>query len=370
MNRPLALIEGDLAIPKPRPFDGLPPPFGSRRRAARQATRDAARQTSQQMSQQAPLGTARPPRSSPFPPGVKHILFYKAPPQRVDSRFDTAMAEAKGYLDREAAKVRPRSSRSDHVLGASIFVGCGIALAWLLATCAMKDAEKSKPVLVAPTVLADARPLVDHPESVAKPTVADKPVEEVAAQKPAAPTTAEVAKAVPTIPAAADAPMVAQVTPLSSAQPRGSAQSAAASAAVPRQIDRAASLSYAVPKRAVRVIAGDSDTVKPAEKTTKRVKMARLSEAHVNERVALNRATRPAMQPAPSRQPEWAASASRSHDDALSDDASWLNWAAQQRRPSPTMRATAPVDNNWNEHMTQRRITDNPGAFHTDRGGQ
>ncbi len=189
--------------------------------------------------------------------------------------------------------------------------------------------------------------------------------------KPAAPTTAaRLRKQCQPILATAGASMVAQVTPLSSTQPKGSAQSAVASAALPRQIDRAASLSYAVPKQAVRVIAGDSDTVKLAGKTRKPVKMARLSEAHVNERVALNRATRPAMQPAPSRQPEWAASASRSHDDALSDDASWLNWAAQQRRPSPTLRATVPVDNNWNEHMTQRRITDNPGAFHTDRGGQ
>jgi hypothetical protein len=35
----------------------------------------------------------------------------------------------------------------------------------------------------------------------------------------------------------------------------------------------------------------------------------------------------------------------------------------------PTMRAAVPVpgDNCWNDHMTQRRITDDPAAFHVDR---
>jgi hypothetical protein len=41
MTRPLALIEGDLTIPLPRPFDGLPPPFGSHHRVLREAVQHA-----------------------------------------------------------------------------------------------------------------------------------------------------------------------------------------------------------------------------------------------------------------------------------------------------------------------------------------
>jgi len=40
-----------------------------------------------------------------------------------------------------------------------------------------------------------------------------------------------------------------------------------------------------------------------------------------------------------------------------------MNWAAQQHRPAPTMRASVPSDTSWNTRMTQRRITDNPDAF-------
>jgi len=73
MTRPLALIEGDLTIPLPRPFDGLPPPFGSRHRVLREAVQHAVNEI------------AKPAQATPFPAGVKHILFYKAPPQRVDT---------------------------------------------------------------------------------------------------------------------------------------------------------------------------------------------------------------------------------------------------------------------------------------------
>ena len=73
MTRPLALIEGDLTIPLPRPFDGLPPPFGFRRNVMREAV------------QQAVHPAAKPARASRFPPGVKHVLFYKAPPRRAQT---------------------------------------------------------------------------------------------------------------------------------------------------------------------------------------------------------------------------------------------------------------------------------------------
>jgi hypothetical protein len=41
-------------------------------------------------------------------------------------------------------------------------------------------------------------------------------------------------------------------------------------------------------------------------------------------------------------------------------------------RPDRAMRAAVPVpgDNHWNDPMTQRRITDDPAAFHVERSGQ
>jgi hypothetical protein len=389
MTRPLALIEGDLTIPLPRPFDGLPPPFGSRRNVLREAVQRAVRE---------PAG---PARASLFPPGVKHVLFYKAPPQRVATHdIDEMMAEAKRYL--EMGKVRPRSSRSDHALAAAIFAGCTIALSWLLVTCSMKDAEKAK--TAAPTVLASASSRGDRSKPAAKPVVGDTHAETVAVAKPASPTIDEgthtaanqatpgtplVALAVSAAPAAPAAPNpvaqvaaapssvakeAAQVTPLSSTAPNQVSQAAPVRSSAPEQVTQAKPLSFAVPKQvapkqSVRVAAHEEDSSTQPAKPVKRVKVATLSETHVNERVALSRATHPATQPVPSTQPEWAAK--MPHDDAkANNDAPWLNWSAQQQRP--TMRAAVPVagDNNWNDHMTQRRITDDPSAFHTDRDGQ
>ncbi|MFM0203921.1 hypothetical protein PQR53_29150 [Paraburkholderia fungorum] len=332
MTRPLALIEGDLTIPLPRPFDGLPPPFGSRRNVLRDAVQHAVRQTK------------TPASARPFPPGVKHVLFYKAPPRRTDThKFDALMAEAKHYLAASAAR-RPPSSRSDHVLAATIFAGCTIALTWLLVTCSIKDAEKAKPIAVTSAVLAGVSPRVDRPEPVSKAIVANKAVDNVALEKPTTPKIAAVASAAPAMSVAAEAPRVAKPVPV-----------------VPL-----------MPKQAVRVTAARNATLASSEKAGDRVKVRRLSETRVTERVALSRATRPEIRPAPSTQPEWTASASRSHDDASSSVTPWINWAAQQHRPSPTMRAAVPVagDNNWNDHMTQRRITDDPAAFHADRSGQ
>lgn len=355
MTRPLALIEGDLTIPLPRPFDGLPPPFGSRRNVLREAVQRAVRE---------PAG---PARASLFPPGVKHVLFYKAPPQRAATHdIDEMMAEAKRYL--EMGKVRPRSSRSDHALAAAIFAGCTIALSWLLVTCSMKDAEKAK--AAAPTVLASASSRGGRSKPIAKPVVGDTYAETVAVAKPAPPNPIAQVAAAPSR-AANAAP---QVTPLSSAAPNQVAQAVPVRSSAPEQVIRAKPLSFAVPKQvapkqSVRVAAREEDSSALPAKPVKRVKVATLSETHVNERVALSRATHPATQPVPSTQPEWAAKTP--HDDTkASSDAPWLNWSAQQQRP--TMRAAVPVagDNNWNDHMTQRRITDDPSAFHTDRGGQ
>ncbi|MFL9990184.1 hypothetical protein PQR34_03575 [Paraburkholderia sediminicola] len=328
MTRPLALIEGDLTIPLPRPFDGLPPPFGARRRVMREAVQQAVGQVAKPV-----WGASR------FPPGTKHVLFYKAPPRRVDSgRWDAALAEAKRYL--EMNTTRPRSSRSDHLLAASICAACTIALTWLLVTCSMKEAEQAKAV----TVVSATTPHTDTPKPVGKSAVAD-----------------------------AQAVVVAE-----KASPQQTAKAISVSSAVPKQLAQAVPLSPVVPKHAsqvlprqtVQVIARNDETGTPPAKPAKRVKVARLSEAHVNERIALSRATHPATQPAMSKQPEWTASPSRSRNDVSTDDSPWLNGSTHQHRPSPTIRAATPLDNSWNDHMTQRRITDDPAAFHTDRNSK
>ncbi|KFX62664.1 hypothetical protein [Paraburkholderia fungorum] len=337
MNQPQVLIEGGLAFPKLRPFDGLPPPFGSISRIARLAVQRTPQTAVQRAIQGAIQREPRPARPGQFPPGVKHVLFYKAPQQRVDThRWDAALEEAKRYL--QMGTSRPRSSRSDHLLAGAIFAGCTIALTWLLVTCSMKDAEKVKAVSV--TLAAAARQA------------------EIAAGKPTAGAGAAVESAVsPVVSAHADAVpeiQVAQAVPLSIAPPKHVAQ-----ASPPDSSER---------KPGTHVAVRDQNTPSRG-KAVKRVKVARLSEAHVNERMVMNRAAHPAAKPKVSNQPEWVAGAA--HHADVADDASWLNWAAQQHRPAPTMRAAPPMDTNWNAHMTQRRVTDNPDAFqHDDRSKQ
>jgi hypothetical protein len=302
MTRPLALIEGDLTIPLPRPYDGLPPPFGFHRNTVHEARQRAVRQP------------AAPRAAGSFPPGVKHILFYKVLPQRVDaSRYDGALAEAKSYL--EMGTVRPRSTRSDHLLAASIFAGCTMALTWLLVTCSMKDAEKTKAVQVALATATAATGHVQPLTQVDKTAIAD----------------------------------TRKVVPINDAMPKHAVQ--------------------IVPKQTVQLTArdGNADTASTT-KPPKRFKMARLSGAHVSERLARSRATHPVARPAVSTQPDWSTSASHSHEIASTDDAPWLNWSIPQRHPAT--QAATPLDNSWNVHMTQRRITDDPGAFHTDHGAQ
>lgn len=304
MNRPLALIKGNLTIPLPRPFDGLPPPFGARRRMMRKTGQKAANKV------------GRAARATPFPPGVKHVLFYKAPPQHVDTqRWDTAMAEAKRYL--EMGPGRPRSSRLDHLLAAAIFAGCSIVLTWLLVTCSMKDAEKAKAVSVTPTLLAAANAHADRAQSVGKPTLVNTQGEHTDPEP--------VASAAPAMPK--------QVTPI-------------------------------VTRQMVQLSAAGRESAIAA----KRVKVARLTKAHVNKHAGLNRAAHPVTRPVASTQPEWTDSAS--YKAGLASDVPWPNWGARQHRPVSGMGAATPVANNWNDHMTHRRITDEPAAFHTNRSEQ
>jgi hypothetical protein len=337
MTRPLALIEGDLTIPLPRPYDGLPPPFGVRRSLLREAVNQAVEKS------------GRPTRlPGMFPPGVKHILLYKLPERKVDTyNVDAALAEAKRYL--EMGRVRPRSSRSDRVLAASIFAACTIALTWLLVTCSMKDAENAKAVSLAhPARVADSSRSDHQPKLTAKAAVAD------------ASTGVAVETATPR--SAATASNLVSTTPV--------AVETTSSVTSPSRAAQALPVAPVVPKQVASVESPRNTQAAPAPVASKRVHVARLTEAQVNRRVTLSQATRPVARPTVSTQPEWNTGAARPDVDASAHDAPWLNWAAQRHTPSPAARMTTPLDNSWNDHMTQRRITDDPSAFHVDRGGQ
>ena len=298
MTRPLALIEGDLTIPLPRPFDGLPPPFGSRRNLMREAVQRTMREST------------RPRPSSLFPPGVRHVLFYKVPLRRVDnSLYDAALAEAKRYL--EMGTVRPRSSRLDRILSAAIFAGCSIALTWLLITCSIKEADKAKAIDVTSSVKSSVKQRVDQPKPASRLAVGDLQT------------------------------------------PKGGANAASPTPAI-----------QMVPRQTVQLATREEHATTPSAKRENRVKVARLSGTHVNERMALNRASHFAVRPVASVQPEWTAKAVSLQNKVSTDDEPWLNWSAPQQRP--TIRAATPVDNHWNEHMTQRRITDDPAAFNVE----
>ncbi|RDJ97303.1 hypothetical protein [Paraburkholderia lacunae] len=353
MNQPQALIKGDLAFPKLRPFDGVPPPFGSRRRAAQQSMRGAIQRT------------ANPAHRGPLGPGVKHVLFYKTPPQRVDShRFDVAMAEAKRYLDLETCHVRARSSRSDHVGGAAIFVCSSIALAWLLATCATQDAgtqpELAKKLPESPAISSLA---VGIPQRPAKLTQRDTervhPSSAMAASVASAAPPATLAKAVNSnaadvAPVRSEASDAVPMTP--PANRARSTDSMPVTASRSPRTQLSTHVSQQPPARATT-----HEPTRRAAKVDRTPAPARLTLEHVDKRLALKHAVRPADRPSVSIQPEWTGRGP-AEGDAI-DQAPWLNWSAQPPRSHAATRATVPADTNWNARMTQRRITDDPTAF-------
>ncbi|MFM0194881.1 hypothetical protein PQQ65_17465 [Paraburkholderia strydomiana] len=71
------------------------------------------------------------------------------------------------------------------------------------------------------------------------------------------------------------------------------------------------------------------------------------------------------MHPSLSSLPGTATSQSSANDSQ--ERAALRDWAVQQQRANVSVRArvSAPGDIDWNAHMTQRRITDNPAAFQT-----
>ena len=342
MNRPLALIEGALALPSSRPLSGLPPPFGSWRRSASY--------TQERVPQPArpgvPQYTPRPQPRRRNPPNNRFRFFYKLPQRpNSDSRFDEQLAEARHYL--QADYVRPHSSRSDRMLGAAIFVGCSIALAWLLATCSTHDvadqfATAAKPsatstrtgrVTVQP--LADVQP--DAPKPM--PRVAEAPQRTAQAQAQASSSVT------------ARSPQAAyRVDTASSPQQRADSQR---NAGTQRHI--AADNRLAKAYRTATATAALANRVE--------IERQRRGSNHSIDSLASSSISRGQAQP---KRPT-----PRTLANDSTENAALFDWAAQQRRANANTRATSPAssqaDSDWNAHMTQRRITDNPAAFQADR---
>lgn len=363
MTRPSAVIEGDLALPVSRPFDNLPPPFGTARRSPPQPP--------------APSAQSAPPRAfiglrglPGLRPGTKHLFIYKPAEPRADSRrFDAAMAEAKSYL--EGATVYPRSSRTDYLLGAAIVAGCSIALAWLIVSCSMREASHAPLAVSAKLMSPPVASVVSGPIQAAasgaealasKAAPADGPSPSViaaaaSASPPAGPSRASVRT--PEIVATAPKPLALPDHAVTTLVPTA-AERPAVSKPAPTYAERPAS-----PK------SPPTYTDPPKANAPEAAALARISEAHIAARSMLNGAARAATRPSLSRQPEWGARAPRPQNDDAIEQAQWRDWRAQLPQVQVATRAsTSAVSNaDWNDHMIQRRITDDPAAFGSERAG-
>ncbi len=326
MNRPLALIQGALALPNSRPLSGLPPPFGSWQRSASRTEQLAPQPAMPGAPRYAP--TPRPRVKVP-PPNTRFLFFYKLPQRPTsDSRLNEQLAEARRYL--EADNARPHSSRSDRILGAAIFVGCSIALAWLLATCSAHGvADKATVAAVPSDRMVRAGPVTAQTtKTVMDQTPASHKVDQAALP---------VALWVPEVTHHVGAASLSQRAEL---QANGSAPGHSVSE---RRVTRA--------HRPLALAALTGVAVEKGRAASSRVSDSRAPLAATSER-------------------EWTASQSSANDSA-ERKALW-DWAVQQRGASAATRTTvsAPESIDWNAHMTQRRITDNPSAFQAGRAPQ
>lgn len=358
MNRPLALIEGDLALPIARPFDTLPPPFGARRRPSQAAAQrepqrepQPARTGAQQAIQNAVERREPAPRRGPFPPGVKFLLFYKLPQQRDHSRrFDEQLAEARHYLER--GRARPRSTRADHLLGAAIFAGCSIALAWLVIATTARDTASETGAAMAKAL---TRTVAIH-----------SPVDLVGtvAQRKVSPSNATPTAVVSREPAPANATprVVASGAPTRTNANSGSTLGNPPMSA-PQRVDHFA------PNSTPRASTHQTKPGRPAQPDYP-APIARLSKTQVDARLALSRTTHAATQPFATKSAEWIARLPSASETA--ERTALLDWATQQRRAAITTHAglPTPADADWNARMIQRRVTDNPDAFQTDGGAK
>jgi hypothetical protein len=350
MTRPLALIEGDLALPDAGLLGSLPPPFGLRPQPARSAPQRDAQSDAPRIAAAAAQQTIRnaarhktPVRRKPLPPGTMFRFFYKVrPPQNYSAQFEAQLAEARYYLD-AAHKKRVCSSRRDYLLGTGIFAATGIALAWLLTSTAMRDADDA-------SMAARTRPAVAR---------SDDPAFQAERARKVAPTIVQ------------NATPVAKMAPaaLRPVQPKPMRQAALPS-------EHLSSSRHTGSYKIARTQAPDAATRRTSASahastaTGSSPSTSYLGKTQIDDRLALSRPVAPSAQAFASMQPEWAARAPSV--DTAPEQAALLNWAAQQRRasavassttPARTSASATPADVTWNARMTQRRITDNPGAF-------
>lgn len=344
MNRPLALIQGNLALPNARLLRGLPPPYGVYRWTARAATqrrsKSAVQDTARRTSQQAPNTWSTP--------GQKFRLFYKAAaPRDHSSRVTEELAEARNYLEMDRA--RERSSRSDRALGATIFIACSIVLAWLLMSSAAHDTDKSATVAIASTVVATTGASVAvHPQQ--------------ALAKPAQPTVAKLASA-PANPAPKTArrsePKPSSIQAMLPAKPALPARHTEPHRSVRASTYETASSRATTHKAEARIKATVTATA------DSKIAAAHPTEAQAFERQVSGDSLPRATSFAVSTQPDQTARSSADATNAINASAALRDWAAQQRRATTRATATAntTTSTDWNTHITQHRITDNPTAF-------
>jgi hypothetical protein len=350
MNRPLALIQGRLAQPNARLLRGLPPPYGVYRGPVRPTTQrrpqPAFRDTGRRISPQEP--------HTWLAPGQKFRFFYKSPPPRdYSSRLDAELAEARNYLEMD--KARECSSRLDHVLGATLFFACSIVLAWLLTSNAARDTGKLATVTIAePAVTTWGTPVVLRPRASGK-----------SVQPPVAELMPSVAQIAPSPANLASAGGIRNEPKPSlqaerQATPTLSAPHAEPPAARASTYDTASSHATKVNARIKAVATPPTDSQLPA---------ANPIETLADDYQSPSRSPRPAIPPAISAQPEQAARSPA----AAAVQAALRDWAAQQRHAHVTARTNTSTaynanplgtrDTEWNTHLIQRRITDNPTAF-------
>ncbi|MFL9963577.1 hypothetical protein PQR02_21385 [Paraburkholderia sediminicola] len=295
MNRPQALIQGNLALPNSRLLRGLPPPYGvyrwPPRNAAQRRPQPAAVTAAHQMIREVARRNSPQARRIPFAPGQKPRFFYKLPKPRDNSScFDAQMDESRRYL--AMGMTRWYSSRGDRMLAGMIFLICGIALAWLLTTTttATRNADKTATMSIAQSQASPgaARPSVEVAQSALR-----------SESKPS-------------------------LQALLSAKPHANNKST----------------------------------------------FTRPVESQFDEHRTAAHTIRPVLRSVTSTQPEWPprSSPDDTDGDAIAQ-AARLDWTIgqQHHRASIASRANtgapAPSDTDWNSHMTQRRITDNPSAF-------
>ncbi|WP_345815544.1 hypothetical protein AAGS40_24205 [Paraburkholderia sp. PREW-6R] len=281
------------------------------------------------------------------PPPPKFVFLYKLPsPPDVSERFASHLAEVRRYL--EPARARHQSSRSDHVLGVTIFVACSIALAWLLATCSAHDG--GRPAIVASSSLASPTKAVPAGVHARDQVEAASPRIDTALKAPLeAPERARqsarrrgpqsLSPAASTIP---QTPLPTTLEPLVQQIPQSQKLAkASASAAMPRHTAKA--------KRRITVAGQVTHNARSANLPPAAPTLSGLFERFppADPSTTLQTTARPS-----------------SKADSVAQMA-LSAWAARQRSPRMSTRARihVPAESDWNGHMTQRRITDNPKAF-------